>query len=492
MKKSAFLCFLLLVLTLFMACTDGVAIEQENTDTESVSETVELTPLLELPKMDFKGRSFVILAGEYSSSTKTQTFFIDEDDGDVLNGALYFRNLALKERFNMTFKNVKCSADDMISGRTVKASIQAGDDAYDMAVVLDRGSLKLGMDGMLQPYTDLSYVDIDKPWWYENVSSYLSIDNKLFFTFGYHSIESFDALNVLLFNKTIADNRNFENPYSLIADGKWTIDALYSMMKSVITDLNGDGKMDDSDLWGANFYVNEWYNNFGPVSGAYTITKDIDDLPLLSVVDNVKLINIWQKLKDYADQNLVFNMSTAKVTIYNKGFAYDNAMEMFAAGHTLFTGTYCNYIASLKNMTDEFGIIPYPKYVEVDAGSVYYGYTSGGWPLVVPVTNTRIEETGAVLEAMAYESYLNVIPKYYEVVLLVKQSRDIESANMLRMMNENRVMDLGETYWYETVFLNMHTCFNNSKADFISEFTKAQPKAQKAIDDAISAFQAMK
>lgn len=491
MKKSSLLLFLLLVLTLFTACTNAVVTEQETTDTESASETVEIIPQLELPTMDFEGRSFVILAGEYSSSTKTQTFFVDEDDGDVLNGALYLRNLALKERFNMTFENVKCSADDMISGRAVKAAVQAGDDAYDMAVVLDRGSLKLGMEGILQPYTDLGYVDIDKPWWYENVSSYLSIDNKLFFTFGYHSIESFDALNVLLFNKTIADSHNFESPYNLIADGKWTIEALYNMMKGAVSDLNGDGKMDDSDLWGANFYVNEWYNNFGPVSGAYTITKDSSDLPVLSVVDNEKLINIWQKLKDYADQGLVFNMSTAKVTIYNKGFAYDNAMEMFAAGHTLFTGTYCNYIACLKNMTDEFGIIPYPKNVEVDAGSIYYGYTSGGWPLIVPITNTRIEETGAVLEAMAYESYITVIPKYYEIVLLVKQSRDDESANMLRMMNENRVMDLGETYWYDTVFSNMHSCFNNSKSDFISTFTETQPKAQKAIDDAVKAFQAM-
>lgn len=492
MKKLALLIFFLFVFTLLAACTGEVVTKQETTDAASALETVEIIPQLDLPAMDFEGRSFVILAGEYSSSTKTQTFFVEEDDGDVLNGALYLRNLALKERFNMTFKKAECTADDMITGRAVKVAVQAGDDAYDMAVVLDRGSLQLGMEGILQPYTALGYVNLEKPWWYENVSSYLSIDNKLFFTFGYHSIESFDSMNVLLFNKTIANSHNFDSPYDLIADGKWTIDVLYNMMKGVTTDLNGDGIMDDTDLWGANFYVNEWYNNFGPVSGAYTVTKDSNDLPTLSVINNEKLIDIWKKLIEYADQGLVYNMSSEKVTTYNKGFAYDNAMEMFAAGHALFTGTYCNYIASLKNMTDDFGIIPYPKNVEVDAGSIYYGYTSGGWPLIVPITNTRTDETGAVLEAMAYESYITVIPKYYEVVLLVKQSRDNESADMLRMMNENRVMDLGETYWYETVFLNMHTCFNSNNSDFISIFTKAQPKAQKAIDDAIKAFQAMK
>ena len=86
----------------------------------------------------------------------------------------------------------------------------------------------------------------------------------------------------------------------------------------------------------------------------------------------------------------------------------------------------------------------------------------------------------------APESYKAVIPVYYNTVVLVKQTRDEDSAEMLVMMNENRVMDMYQTYWLDII--SPALVETNKTQNIVSSFTKYEEKINDAFEKAIEAF----
>ena len=59
----------------------------------------------------------------------------------------------------------------------------------------------------------------------------------------------------------------------------------------------------------------------------------------------------------------------------------------------------------------------------------------------VPKTNSDLERTGIILEALARESSDTVIPAYYDVTLKNKLLRDDDSVKMLDIIFGNRKLD---------------------------------------------------
>ena len=60
----------------------------------------------------------------------------------------------------------------------------------------------------------------------------------------------------------------------------------------------------------------------------------------------------------------------------------------------------------------------------------------------IPVTNTKMDMTGMLLEALAAESYRTVTPIYYEMALKIKYVRDDISAIMIDLVREGVTADL--------------------------------------------------
>ena len=121
---------------------------------------------------------------------------------------------------------------------------------------------------------------------------------------------------------------------------------------------------------------------------------------------------------------------------------YDPMNKAFTDGRAMFIDMNIGDTMNLRDMKDDFGIIPWPKFDEtVDK---YYTNVDAGCNLVVvPVTVKNPECVSVVLEALAYHSYKTVLPTYYEVVLQTKYTRDEESSAMLDLIREGRVYDIG-------------------------------------------------
>ena len=100
-------------------------------------------------------------------------------------------------------------------------------------------------------------------------------------------------------------------------------------------------------------------------------------------------------------------------------------------------------------MENDFGIIPYPKLDENQER--YYSRVSYYNAPIVPITNNTPEKTGAVLEYFNYVSHDTVIPAYCDVVLYGKVTRDEDSRDMLDIIFNSRVVDIGDTTMCSTI-----------------------------------------
>ena len=99
------------------------------------------------------------------------------------------------------------------------------------------------------------------------------------------------------------------------------------------------------------------------------------------------------------------------------------------------------------------------------------------------MTNTKLDMTGASLEALNCESANYVVPAYYEIALKTKYSRDEESAAMLDLIFKNRVVDLGDTVLCGTIrdgFIAQ--MFKSNKRDIASQVAKKEKTIQKLFD----------
>ena len=79
------------------------------------------------------------------------------------------------------------------------------------------------------------------------------------------------------------------------------------------------------------------------------------------------------------------------------------------------------------------------------------------------MTNTDLERTGIILEAITYESSKTSYPAYIETSIKTKYSRDEDSIAMLDLIFENRTYDLG-------IIFNWGSC-----SDFYNGLLVASP-----------------
>jgi hypothetical protein len=106
----------------------------------------------------------------------------------------------------------------------------------------------------------------------------------------------------------------------------------------------------------------------------------------------------------------------------------------------------------------------------------------------VPVT-ADAERASVVLEALACEYQKRVIPAYYDISVQIKGTRDEESIEMIKMMMDNRFVDLGDTVWMDAVRANYESIFKSGKNTFQSVTEKIAPNVEKTLEKAIEAFQ---
>ncbi len=479
MKKSL---SLLLALLITASAFAGCAGEPEETAAPAETAPVETAPVEteteltdDLPEMDFEQYSFTVL----TSTTTTQHAItaINEQTGDVLNDAMYNRTRAIEEKYNIVFNDDYVPGDSDAALNAFTNAVSAGDDAYDLAMLLERRAFALTNKGYFMDIASLEHVNLNKPYWFGDINDTINFSDATYLSYGSANIGLYDMTHVLCFNKNMATNLGLESPYDLVLEGTWTIDKLQEMGKAAMQDKDGDGAWGMDDVYGLVGATNALPVNFLASARQRTIVKGADGTVEIALLSNPMIEEIFTRVSDMCWENGFWYTKTTDSNSYWRTESFFQEDQALFADHTFYS------TIALREMVSDFGIVPFPKYT---AEQESYGVMveAGTRTMTVPVTIQNPKLSGAVLETLHYLSWRDVMPAYYEVTLKQKVSRDNVSAQMLDIIMDSICYDLGMTMFNDNVKDGIFSgLFRNNKREYVSTATGKI----KAIEAAIAA-----
>lgn len=391
--------------------------EQTNSDTTTEAEVEELKP--NLPDKKYGGEFTILTKIEGYGIYNNEHIYIEEENGDVLNDAIYTRTNRVAERFGIKFNEVDVT-DSFES--TITQTVMAGDDEYDL--IIPTYQMNLGTEYLVD-WNTLEYVDLTKPWWDQNYAEAMSINGKLCSAVGNVMITHMDSVLAMFYNHTLAEQYKLPDLYQIVRDGDWTLPTYFEVTKNVTTDLNGDTQFDDNDLY-AFVGLDGMIRLSSGVKKEY-ILKDSSDIPHVNFSDSA-LVDTITKLRDYASlyADDIYNPRKNK----NTGTDGDAAVfRLFQNDRALFYVHGVGSAQKFRDMDSDFGVLPTPKLDENQ--DTYFIEPDCTKFMVIPTTAQDLEKTSAVVEALAYEGYSYLRPLYYETMLQNKYMRDDESIEML-------------------------------------------------------------
>ena len=137
--------------------------------------------------------------------------------------------------------------------------------------------------------------------------------------------------------------------------------------------------------------------------------------------------------------------------------------------------TFLGGITGLSEVEFDFGILPYPKWNE---NSEYQNRSSNMTAMTyIPVTNANLEMTGAVLEEMAFLGAKNLTPTYFDIVLTVKNTRDVQSEEMLPIIKNNA------RFLYDGYAPNIISMVGNKSNTYASSYASNLATYQTDLED---------
>ncbi|MBO5220333.1 MAG: hypothetical protein J6C52_12935, partial [Clostridia bacterium] len=428
MKKSI---FSMLLAALILASCGETAQTGDTTAADATSAAPETTRDTLDPTLDFGGETVTLIVDKDMYLTD----FTAEQTGDIVDDALYKRTLDVQERLNVVldfFWSEGLWDNRAIYQGHVKNSVLAGDASYDIAAGYSVSIATLAAEGMLSNLADTKHIDISNPWWSESFLEQVSIDGNMYFLTGDISTNAIGTTFAVFFNKELIESYKLENPYKLVDDGKWTLDQLFTMAGSIYSDLNGDSKRDEKDMYGL-YSNNTSFDNLYYSAGMSIIEPDKEKGMVVSPdFGSEKMVALLEKLCT------AFN-HTDGIKWGEEG--PKTAALSFLDKHSVFLMCGMSVAANeLREATFEYGVVPAPKWDEAQENyRNTHAYTSAFYS--IPLDAKNPDMSSAVIEAMAIEGYYNVAPAYFETALKVKYSSDDDSARMFDIIRGSVTYD---------------------------------------------------
>ena len=387
--------------------------------------SAELSPNLEA--VDCGGEAFRILTRTTDTYCRQiDDVTADEINGNVLNDKMYERNQKVQDKYNTVFDII--SYDDV--GSKVKTAVQSGDDSYDIVLDAICNAITHSASGFVYELSTFPNLDISAPWWNNKIMSDMSIFDKYYVGINDMTIQAYYTAGIVYFNKNMAQKYDIEDPYELVRAGKWTFDKLCEHGPNVWNDLDGDGQLTEKDQYGITCNNFAWQILYYGINEPF-IKKDKDG-ELYFDSKNEKIINYLQKMLPSAQDDTV--------TLYSENYLklggnsrIDVCTNAFNEGRAMFWLEAMYGVPSFRDMGNDFGILPTPKYDEKQESYTSFIHTFHGSSLSIPVTvpENRLDVVGRIVEDMAYESSELVRPAFIERTIKGKYARDTESADMI-------------------------------------------------------------
>ncbi len=445
--------------------------------TDAAATETETEELPDLPEnLDYNGYDFRVIARGTGKWT-CQDMYAAEMTGEVLNDAVLERNRYVEDALHFTISQQLAESDAKLYS-AISQAILAGEDAYDLLWVNSTNIAKLSMAGLLADLAAVENLDLSHSWWDSRAVQNLRVNGCVYFTTGDISVIGNYATYVISFNKTLHTKYGLDDLYAIVRSGAWDYDCFETMAKSITADLDGNGTYDEHDLYGFMTYGSD-YNGFLLSTGSSFARIDGDSIT--TNYNNETAITVLEKLAAlHGDQSCYFFRSD------------DVANEIFVGGRTLFCFRTLINLNFYRDMETDYGILPTPKADEkqenYNCGVHAYGLSLIG----LPVTSPDTARTGAILEMLAWKSKELVTPAFYDKTLKGKYFRDEESAEMLDIVFESRLYDLGYFGNWGQLPSKLESQSAANKGDFASLFASCESAVADSLNDTVAAYSALR
>ena len=497
MKKQALtlLLALMMVLPMFTACSENAA---DNTEPTTAETTANATPsadeetvaveeeeaeiLPDIPALDFDGRTFTFLTSGIGDTNgedwETFDVWVEELNGDVINDAVMERNLYINDTYNVKIAEYKTSGTTLAE---IQTEVKVGSNAFDAAFTHFENGANLAQTGSLHNLYDMPHINLEQPWWDQRGVKDMNLMGGVFLATGDITIVDNDATWVLMFGKQYATDLQLESLYDLVREDRWTYDVFYDMMGQAAVDMNGDGTLKwKDDKFG---FITSDYSSRALMyaSGEKLVTQDAQhNLYALSDINRLSgVVEVAAKIM--GDTSITFLTGYESTTP-------DDIRSVFEEGRALFYGEVMQCIIRMRESETEFGLVPWPKYDEAQTGYYNLVHTSAGRGVCIPVSQTDYEFVGAIVEAFAAKSMYTITPAYYDVALTYKYMRDTESAEMLDIILDSRIYDLGLIANYGGMAGNIASIITNGSGNLASTWAKMEKAFGKTMEKAVDKY----
>ncbi len=478
--KRSLIALLTLSLLLATACgqtSEGQTVSTDSGNTTDTTEEVSTELAPKTPDLNLDGRDFTIYEWRFHNE-----FDIFEQTGDLLEDAVYRRNIAIENKYNCKLGVVWSDGGpkDWSSWfGTLESSILAGDDSFQLVGGYSYRLMPLALNGNYLDWNTLPHIDLDMPWWQNTMDETASIGGATYTMKGSLATSHIDVTYAILFNKDLCRDYGVDDLYDLVDRGEWTFDKLREYSALCHADLNGDGNMTEVDrygyLTGKNMYVDVWNDSFDIQFTRYENGKPV-------------ILPLSDKLKNVTDTLYDFFFDSGDAYYFMDDISLAN--EAFKNGQGMFVMSEIGQMAKLRDMESDFGIIPTPKYDAAQESYVTYNALGNSTGFVIPITADP-EISAVISDQLAYEGWRDIVPVYYDIALKSKYGRDERSADMLDLIMSNIRCEFTQVYSYafgdqEAPSMMLRQVIKKKSTDIASMYAERQTKWNNTLESLIN------
>ncbi len=447
MKKRLFsvLCGALACLALFASCG------KKGNKGEGTRETIEMDPddTYDYGKLDCDNGNFTFLQCEEDYWGMKTALAPADANGEEVTDEVYSRNKKIETLYNVNIKCINVNIYD--TPEYMRAQGMGGDVTVDAGFVLGSGVATLLGENLLNDFSANQNLQIYEPWWGQKIREESQFGSAICFAQSDISLTAFELTWCVAINLDMVANLGMEHPYTLVKDGEWTMAKLFEMASDGMSP-NPDGtyeyREDTSCVMG---FVT--YNNFAMAgingAGCFLTKKDEAGLPAFSG-EGQKFIDVveqWAK---------AFHTAGLADEAQEDGYHYET---VFAKKRAFAAGVEIKATSIFREAGLHYGIVPVPMY-DTEQKTYYSNVNYLAPLLVIPKTNSDTEKTGIILDAMAYLSYKDLLPVYYNSNLAYKALGTPEAVEMLNIIRDSRCFETSLLYgWTTDYYMEVRNVF---------------------------------
>ncbi len=487
MKRTASLVLaLLLTAALFAGCaksgeTETTTVPAADTQPDTAAaETDEQSTQDKLGTADFGGDTYVILSRELTA----YEYESSEEDGNIVKAAVTHRNDLIEDRFKVSLEIVKrpgnwAERESFISD--VEVAFKSGH-LYDLVSTHSAYTASLGIKGFLYNMMNLEDVDFGEKWWCPAYTKNVVYNGAAYTAVGDIGYTLYEFLMCVFYNKTIASQYQVEDLYALVRSQDWTIDKMMEIVVKVSEDVNGNDVPDTGDVFG--LAMSNHSARLAMTAWGAEMTEPGDNGRQKVHLNYDKFYEAYAKLYDATWSH------PKNVCWLVEGSQH---VPEFVNDHILFFPERMTDASRMRDMTSEYGILPFPKY-DKDQENYISSARDAMNAIGIMRTIENPDMVGKITEALCMYGLSEITPAYYETTLKYRYLNDPDAVYVLDLIRDTLTFEFAMTYTYSlnTLYSLAGDGIKAQQKDIASSIRSAEKATPKLLNNIYESYDKIK